>query len=307
MSQGHYPRDMVGYGAEPPHVNWPNNSRVAVQFVVNYEEGGENCVLHGDSASEAFLSEIVGAVPYTGQRHMNMESIYEYGSRAGFWRLRRVFTSRNMPVTVFAVAMAMQRNPDAVAAMREADWEIASHGYRWIDYQSIDAATELEHQRQAIEIHSEMTGSQPLGWYLGRCSPNSHRLAAEHGDFLYNADSYADDLPYWDYRFSVPQLMVPYTLDANDMRFASAQGFNSGEQFFCYLKDTFDCLYAEGGDRPRMMSIGLHCRLAGRPGRAMALERFLDYVAGHDKVWIASRADIARHWRQNYPAAAIAK
>ena len=207
-----------------------------------------------------------------------------------------------MPVTVFGVAMAMQRNPEAVAAMRQADWEIASHGYRWIDYQSVDEATELEHQRRAIEIHTAVTGSRPAGWYLGRCSPNSHRLAAEYGEFLYNADSYADDVPYWDYRFATPQLMVPYTLDANDMRFASPQGFNSGEQFYCYLKDTFDCLYAEGATRPRMMSVGLHCRLAGRPGRAMALERFLDYVAGKDKVWVARRADIARHWRQKHPA-----
>lgn len=302
MSKDDYPRDMRGYGGQPPPAEWPGNARIAVQFVINYEEGGENCILHGDSASEAFLSEIVGAVPYAGQRHMNMESIYEYGSRAGFWRLHRAFTSRAMPVTVFAVAMAMQRNPDAVAAMQQADWEIASHGYRWIDYQSIDEATELEHQHRAIQLHTAMTGSRPTGWYLGRCSPNSHRLAAEHGDFLYNADSYADDLPYWDYRFATPQLMVPYTLDANDMRFASAQGFNSGEQFFCYLKDTFDCLYAEGATRPRMMSVGLHCRLAGRPGRAMALERFLDYVSSKDNVWVARRADIARHWRQKYPA-----
>ena len=302
MMQDDYPRDLAGYGPEPPDAGWPNDARIAVQFVVNYEEGGENCVLHGDSSSEAFLSEIVGAVPYVGQRHMNMESIYEYGSRAGFWRLHRAFTSRDMPVTVFAVAMAMQRNRPVIAAMQQAGWEIASHGYRWIDYQAVDETTELEHQRLAIQIHSEMTGSRPLGWYLGRCSPNSHRLAAEHGDFLYNADSYADDLPYWDYRYNTPQLMVPYTLDANDMRFASAQGFNSGEQFFCYLKDTFDCLYAEGSSRPRMMSIGLHCRLAGRPGRAMALERFLDYIGTKDKVWVARREDIARHWRQAHPA-----
>ncbi len=292
-----YPRDMRGYGEKPPAANWPGGARTAVQFVINYEEGGENCVLHGDSASEAFLSEIVGAQPIDGARHMNMESIYEYGSRAGFWRLHRLFTRNAVPVTVFAVAMALERNPDAVAAMRAANWEIASHGYRWIDYQHVDEATERAHMTAALEIHERTTGTPPAGWYLGRCSPNSHRLAAEQG-FAYNADSYADDLPYWDYTYDSPQLMVPYTLDVNDMRFATAQGFNTGKQFYRYLKDSFKVLHAEGG---RMLSVGLHCRLAGRPGRAAAVAKFLDYLAGQDDVWIATRLDIARHWRQEHP------
>jgi len=293
-----YPRDMRGYGPTPPDANWPNAARIAVQFVINYEEGGENCVLHGDAASEAFLSEIVGAQPIIGQRHMNMESLYEYGSRAGFWRLHRLFTARGLPVTVFGVAMALERNPDAVSAMQAAGWEIASHGYRWIDYQHVDEATEREHLERAIAIHERVTGERPSGWYLGRCSPNSHRLAATLGDFVYNADSYADDLPYWDTTHGKPQLMVPYTLDANDMRFATAQGFNSGKQFYRYLKDTFCTLHAEGG---RMMSIGLHCRLAGRPGRAAALAKFLDFVARHDDAWVATRLDIARHWINRHP------
>ena len=302
MSDQGYPRDLTGYGENPPQVTWPDNARIAVQFVINYEEGAENCVLHGDDASEAFLSEIVGASAYPGQRHMNMESIYEYGARAGFWRLHRLFRDRKMPVTVFGVAMALQRNPAVVDAMWEADWEIASHGYRWIDYQFVDEPTEREHMRKAIEIHRDVTGERPLGWYLGRCSPNSHRLAAEEGGFVYNADSYADDLPYWDYSHGEPQLMVPYTLDANDMRFATAQGFNSGQQFYEYLKDTFDILYAEGDSQPRMMSVGLHCRLAGRPGRAAALARFLDYLQTHERVWVARRIDIAHHWRENHAA-----
>jgi putative urate catabolism protein len=300
MSDNDYPRNMNGYGRSAPSADWPGGARVAVQFVVNYEEGAENCVLHGDEASEAFLSEIVGAAPIAGQRHMNMESIYEYGSRAGFWRLHRLFSERQLPVTVFAVAMALQRNPSVVAAMHESGWEIASHGYRWIDYQFIDEATERAHLLKALEIHEQLCGEKPRGWYLGRCSANSHRIAAEEGAFDYNADSYADDLPYWDHSFDVPQLMVPYTLDANDMRFATAQGFNSGQQFYDYLKDSFDVLRAEGG---RMMSIGLHCRLAGRPGRAAALARFLDYVAAHDDAWVATRLDIARHWRNTHPAA----
>mgnify|MGYP001823984869 CR=1 FL=1 len=299
MTESHYPRDMRGYHGHPPDADWPGGARIAVQFVVNYEEGGENCVLHGDAASEAFLSEIIGAAPIAGQRHMNMESIYEYGARAGFWRLHRLFTEREFPVTVFGVAMALERNPDAVGAMQDAEWEIASHGYRWIDYQAVDEATERDHLARAIAVHTEVTGSRPTGWYLGRCSPNSHRLIAEEGGFRYNADSYADDLPYWDYTQNYPQLMVPYTLDANDMRFATAQGFNSGQQFFDYLKDTFDVLYAEGS---KMMSIGLHCRLAGRPGRTAALARFVDYVAGHDDVWVARRIDIADHWRERFPA-----
>jgi putative urate catabolism protein len=270
-----------------------------VQFVINYEEGAENCVLHGDTASEAFLSEIVGASAIEGQRHMNMESLYEYGSRAGFWRLHRLFAEQNVPVTVFGVAMALQRNPAVVAAMKKAGWEIASHGFRWIDYQFIDELTERKHLQKALEVHAEVSGERPKGWYLGRCSPMSHRIAAEDGEFTYNSDTYADDLPYWDYRFETPQLMVPYTLDANDMRFATPQGFNSGQQFFDYLKDSFDVLHAEGG---RMMSIGLHCRLAGRPGRAAAVARFLDYVLSHEDAWIATRLDIAHHWREHHPA-----
>ena len=297
-----YPRDLVGYAADPPHPQWPAGARIAVQFVVNYEEGGENCVLHGDDASESFLSEIVGATPVAGARHMNMESIYEYGSRAGFWRLHRLFTERALPVTVFGVAMALQRNPQAVAAMQAADWEIASHGLRWIDYQHMPVEEERSHLLDAVRIHTEVTGAAPTGWYLGRCSPASHRLAAEYGGFRYNADSYADDLPYWDRQFDTPQLMVPYTLDANDMRFATPQGFNSGDQFHAYLRDTFDCLYAEGAHTPRMMSVGLHCRLAGRPGRAASLARFLDHVAAHEDVWVARRIDIAEHWHQTHPA-----
>ena len=294
-----YPRDLRGYGAQPPAADWPGGARTAVQFVINYEEGAENCVLHGDAASEAFLSEIVGAAAIEGQRHMNMESLYEYGSRAGFWRLHRLFAGQNVPVTVFGVAMALQRNPDVVAAMQAANWEIASHGYRWIDYQFVDEATERKHLRDALAIHSEVTGEPPKGWYLGRCSPSSHRIAAEDANFIYNSDTYADDIPYWDYRFAIPQLMVPYTLDANDMRFATPQGFNCGQQFFDYLKDSFDVLHAEGG---RMMSIGLHCRLAGRPGRAAALANFLDYVLSHEDAWIATRLDIANHWRDRHPA-----
>ena len=301
MTEYTYPRDMCGYGQRPPDAEWPKDARVAVQFVINYEEGAENCVLHGDPASEAFLSEIVGAAPIENQRHMNMESLYEYGARAGFWRLHRLLTERDFPVTVFGVAMALERNPEAVAAMQDADWEIASHGYRWIDYQNVDEESEREHLAKAIEIHTRVTGERPLGWYLGRCSPQSHRIVAAEGGFRYNADCYSDDLPYWDYSFDTPQLMVPYTLDANDMRFATPQGFNSGQQFFDYLKDTFDVLYSEGG---RMMSVGLHCRLAGRPGRTAAVARFLDYVAGHDDVWVARRIDIAEHWREHFPAEA---
>jgi len=299
MADENYPRDMCGYGCQPPDAAWPDGARTAVQFVINYEEGAENCVLHGDTASEAFLSEIVGAAAIENQRNMNMESLYEYGSRAGFWRLHRLFTERGLAVTVFGVAMALQRNPEAVSAMLAADWEIASHGYRWIDYQFVDEATESKHLRQAIDIHSSVTGGRPTGWYLGRCSPQSHRLVAEEGGFTYNADCYSDDLPYWDRSFDTPQLMVPYTLDANDMRFATPQGFNSGQQFFDYLKDTFDVLHAEGS---KMMSVGLHCRLAGRPGRAAALARFLDYVGDQDDVWVARRIDIADHWRERFPA-----
>ena len=299
-----YPRDLIGYANTPPLANWPDKARIAVQFVINYEEGGENCILHGDPASEAFLSEIVGAQPLQGVRHMNMESIYEYGSRVGFWRLHKLFTERHLPVTVFGVAMALERNPAAVEAMKSANWEIASHGYRWIDYQYTDEATEREHLEKAIDIHTRVTGERPTGWYLGRCSPNTHRLIAEEGGFVYNADSYADDLPYWDNDYGdKPQLIVPYTLDANDMRFASPQGFNAGDQFFNYLKDSFDTLYAEGADTPRMLSIGLHCRLVGRPGRIASLARFLDYIGGFEQVWVTRRIDIAEHWHAHHAQA----
>ena len=291
---------MVGYGRTPPDPKWPGGARIAVQFVMNYEEGGENCILHGDAASEAFLSEVVGADPWPGQRHVNMESIYEYGSRAGFWRLWRQFTGRDMPVTVYGVAMALQRNPEAVAAMTEAGWEIASHGLRWIEYKDFSKDDERRHMADAIQIHTQSTGERPLGWYTGRCSEFTRDLVMEEGGFLYSSDSYADDLPYWVSGPNAPHLVIPYTLDANDMRFASAQGFNSGDQFYTYLKDTFDVLYEEGEDAPKMMSVGLHCRLVGRPGRAAALARFLDYVKGHDKVWVARRIDIARHWHDHH-------
>ncbi len=292
-----YPRDLIGYGRQTPDPQWPDGARIAVQFVINYEEGGENCILHGDAASEAFLSEIVGAEPWPGQRHMNMESIYEYGARAGFWRLWRLFGGRGWPVTVYGVATALARNPGVVAAMQEAGWEIACHGLKWIDYKDVSEADERAQMAEAIRIHSEVTGERPLGWYTGRCSERTLKLVMEDGGFLYSSDSYADDLPYWVEGPNGPHLVVPYTLDANDMRFATPQGFNAGDQFFAYLRDSFDVLYEEGRDgAPKMMSIGLHCRLAGRPGRAAALARFLDHVAGHDKVWVARRIDIARHW-----------
>ena len=297
-----YPRNMLGYGQKPPHPEWPGKSRIAVQFVINYEEGGENCILHGDPGSETFLSEIIGAPPFAGARHMSMESIYEYGSRAGFWRLHRLFTSRNIPVTIFGVAMALERNPEAVEAMLQADWEIASHGYRWIDYKNIPEDIEREHMAKAIDIHTRVTGSRPLGWYTGRTSSNTQRLVQEAGGFLYDADSYADDLPYWvETPAGDPHLVVPYTLDTNDMRFASPQGFNSGEQFFTYLRDAFDVLYAEGEASPKMLSIGLHCRLIGRPGRTASLEKFIDYVNSHADVWLCRRIDIARHWHKHHP------
>lgn len=299
-SDQNYPRDMIGYGRTPPHADWPGGARIAVQFVINYEEGGENCILHGDEASEAFLSEIVGAAAWPGERHLNMESIYEYGARAGFWRLHRLFTERAMPVTVYGVAMALQRNPEVVAGMKEAGWEIASHGLRWIEYKDFTKDAERDHLNEAIRIHTEVTGERPLGWYTGRCSGHTRDLVMEDGGFLYDSDAYADDLPYWVSGLKGPHLIIPYTLDANDMRFATPQGFNSGDQFFAYLKDSFDMLYAEGETAPKMMSIGLHCRLVGRPGRAAALARFLDYVQGHDKVWVARRIDIARHWHQHH-------
>jgi OHCU decarboxylase len=298
-----YPRDLVGYGRAPPHPRWPGDARIAVQFVINYEEGGENSILHGDPASEAFLSEIVGAQAWPGQRHMSMESIYEYGSRVGFWRLWRMFAQRALPVTVFGVATALKRNPDAVAAMKEAGWEIASHGLKWIDYREFSSDEERAHLAEAVRIHTAVTGERPLGWYTGRTSAHTLRLVMEEDGFLYCADSYADELPYWIDGATGPQLIVPYTLDANDMRFATPQGFNSGDQFFAYLKDSFDVLYAEGGSAPKMLSVGLHCRLAGRPGRAAALARFLDHVASHDRVWVARRIDVARHWiRHHRPA-----
>ncbi len=295
-----YPRDMMGYGRAAPHPQWPGNARVAVQFVINYEEGGENCILHGDEGSEAFLSEVVGAASWPGQRHMNMESIYEYGSRAGFWRLWRLFTERGMPVTVYGVAMALQRNPQAVEAMVEADWEIASHGLRWIEYKDFSREDERAHLEEAIAIHTETTGSRPLGWYTGRNSTHTRDLVMEEGGFLYDADSYADELPYWVDGPNGPHLVVPYTLDANDMRFATPQGFNSGDQFFAYLRDSFDMLYEEGDGAPKMMSVGLHCRLVGRPGRALALKKFLDHILAHDRVWVTRRIDIARHWHDKF-------
>lgn len=303
MTNTDYPRDLAGYGCEPPHPHWPGEARIAVQFVINYEEGGENNVLHGDAASEAFLSEIVGAAPWPGQRHMNMESIYEYGSRAGYWRLWRLFTQRKLPVTVFAVASALARYPEIVDSMRDAGWEIATHGLKWIDYRDVPAETERAHIAEAIAIQRDLTGERPLGFYQGRSSERTTPLMMEEGGFLYTADSYADELPYWLEGPHGPQLCVPYTLDANDMRFATPQGFNSGEQFFAYLKDTFDTLYAEGETAPKMMSVGLHCRLVGRPGRAAALARFLDYVRSHDRVWVATRLDIARHWIRHHPPA----
>jgi len=295
-----YPRDLVGYGRTTPDPKWPNHARLAVQFVINYEEGSENCILHGDVTAEAFLSEIIGAEPLSGARHMNIESIYEYGSRAGFWRLHRIFAERGIPVTVYGVAMALERNPEAVAAMLEVDWEIASHGYRWIDYKYFEEEAEWKHLQEAIAIHTRVTGNRPLGWYTGRNSPNTRRLVVKEGGFLYDADSYADDLPYWMHDYGKPHLVIPYTLDNNDMRFATNQGFNSGDQFFAYLRDAFDVLYAEGEIAPKMMSVGLHCRLVGRPGRAAALVRFLDYIQQHNRVWLCRRIDIAHHWHTHH-------
>lgn len=297
-----YPRDLKGYGRITPDPHWPGDAYVAVQFVLNYEEGGENNILHGDAASEAFLSEIVGAQPWPGQRHWNMESIYEYGARAGFWRLWRLFTSRHVPVTVYGVATALQRSPEQVAAMQEADWEIASHGLKWIEHKDMPADLEREQIREAISLHRQVTGERPLGWYTGRCSMNTTRLVMEEGGFLYSSDSYADDLPYWiDSPTEGKHLVIPYTLDANDMRFATAQGFNAGDQFYGYLKDSFDWLYEEGkAGAPKMMSVGLHCRLIGRPGRAQSLARFVDYLLGHERVWLPRRIDIARHWHAHF-------
>ena len=296
-----YPRDLVGYGRSVPAANWPDEARLALQFVVNYEEGGENSILHGDPASEAFLSEIVGAAPWPGQRHLSMESIYEYGSRVGIWRLLNLFEQKRIPITVFAVAMALARNPAVADAVVSAGHEICSHGYRWIDYRDVPEATEREHLHKAIEIIEQLTGERPLGWYTGRTSENTRRLVAEEGGFLYDADDYNDDLPFWSTVNGHQHLVVPYTLDANDMRFATPQGFNSGDQFFSYLRDTFDTLYEEGSRIPRMMSVGLHCRLVGRPGRIRALERFIDHAQSHEGVWFCRRIDIARHWWEHHP------
>ncbi len=296
-----YPRDLIGYGKTPPDAKWPDHARVAVQFVINYEEGGENNILHGDAASEAFLSEIVGAEPWPGQRHMNMESIYEYGSRAGFWRLWRLFQKYQIPVTVYGVAMALARNPMAVEAMKEAQWEIASHGLRWIEYRDMPREEEKQHLDEAIRIHTDVTGERPLGWYLGRCTVNTRDLVMEEGGFLYDSDSYADDLPYWIEGPKEPHLVIPYSLDTNDMRFATNQGFNSGDQFFAFLRDSFDVLYREGeAGFSKMMSVGLHCRLVGRPARIAALEKFIEYANSHSKVWFPRRIEIARHWHDNH-------
>jgi putative urate catabolism protein len=308
-----YPRDLTGYGRNPPHPRWPGGARIALQFVLNYEEGAENCVLHGDPASETFLSEIVGASAFP-MRHMSMESLYEYGSRAGLWRLLRLFEERKLPLTVFGVAQALARNREAVAAFRELGHEIACHGLKWISYQNVDEATERAHMAEAVGILRALTGAAPLGWYTGRDSPNTRRLVVEHGGFAYDADHYGDDLPFWQnvtatgpdgQPRTTPHLVVPYALDTNDMRFATAQGFNSGTQFYDYLKDAFDVLYREGDpdglDRPKMLSVGLHCRLAGRPGRTAALARFLDYVMLHERVWVTRRIDIANHWKTVHP------
>jgi len=305
MMTDDYPRDLVGYGRTPPNPQWPGNARLALQFVLNYEEGGENCVLHGDRTSEQFLSEIVGGAVFE-DRHMSMESIYEYGSRAGVWRILKEFERRGLPMTIFGVAMALERHPELTRAFVDLEHEICCHGWRWISYQNIDEATEREHMRNGIEIIKKLTGAAPLGWYTGRDSPNTRKLVVEQGGFLYDSDYYGDDLPFWtEVKLSdgsrAPHLVIPYTLDTNDMRFATQAGFNNGDQFFQYLKDAFDVLYAEGETAPKMMSIGMHCRLLGRPGRMRALQRFLDYVQGHDKVWICRRSDIAHHWIATFP------
>ena len=298
-----YPRDLIGYGPTPPHPHWPDNARIALSFVLNYEEGGERNILHGDKESEAFLSEMVSAQPLQGERNMSMESLYEYGSRAGVWRVLKLFREFDIPLTVFAVAMAAQRHPDVIRAMVAAGHEICSHGYRWIDYQYMDEAQEREHMLEAIRILTEISGERPLGWYTGRTGPNTRRLVMEEGGFMYDSDTYDDDLPYWEPNNPAgkPHLVIPYTLDTNDMRFTQVQGFNTGEQFFQYLKDAFDVLYAEGAEAPKMLSIGLHCRLIGRPARLAALKRFIEYAKGHEQVWFTRRIDIARHWQATHP------
>jgi len=295
-----YPRNMIGYGSKNFKVVWPNKARLALQIVLNYEEGAENCVLHGDKYSESFLSEIIGAKPIKG-RHINMESIYEYGSRRGFWRLHKLFKEKKIPITIFGVAMALERNPEICKAIKNGNYEVASHGWRWIDYQNIKKSTEKKHMQLSIKTIRKIFGQRPLGWYTGRCSPNTRDLVINEGGFLYDSDSYSDDLPYWEYRNKKKQLIIPYTLDNNDMRFATNQGFNSGEQFYNYLKDSFDALYEEGKSSPKMMSVGLHCRLIGRPGRIQSLKKFLNYVLKFKKnVWICKRVDIAKHWIKNY-------
>ena len=290
-----YPRDMLGYAGHPPQANWPSSARLAVQIVLNFEEGAENNILHGDSGSETFLSEIINAESFS-QRHMSMESLYEYGSRAGFWRLHDLFNDMSIPITVFGVGMAMERNAPAVEAMLRANWDIASHAYRWISHQEMPLDEERQQISLAFETHQRVTGSPPLGWYTGRDSPNTRKLLLEQGGLLYDSDSYADDLPFWYTGGERPHLIIPYTLDTNDMRFATPQGFNSGQQFFTYLKDAFDQLYEEGARAPKMLNIGLHCRIAGRPGRTRALRRFLEYMLEHQDVWICRRIDIAQHW-----------
>jgi putative urate catabolism protein len=297
-----YPRNMVGYGKNPIHPKWPNKARIAVQFVLNYEEGAENSILHGDNASEAFLSEIVGAKAYEGARHMSMESIYEYGSRAGVWRILNLFKEFDVPVTIFAVALAIARNRELADYLVEQNYDICAHGFRWIDYQFVDEKTEREHIKDCISVLTEYLGKRPEGWYTGRNSPNTRRLIVEEGGFLYDSDTYDDDLPYWSNEFGAEKkhLIIPYTLDVNDMRFASPQGFNSGDQFFNYLKDTFDALYLEGEVSPKMMSVGMHARILGRPGRIMAMRRFLEYVKTFDNVWLCSRREIADHWYKNF-------
>lgn len=296
-----YPRDLIGYGQDIPKAGWPDGSRIAVQFVLNYEEGGENCVLHGDPASEIFLSEIIGAQAFEGARHMSMESIYEYGSRTGVWRLLDLFKSRQVPLTVFAVAMAAQRHPEVIERALKDGHEIASHGLRWINYHGVPESVEREHMQEAMAILTDLCGHRPVGWYTGRTSENTRRLVNEYGGFLYDADDYSDDLPFWTKLEKEPHLIVPYTLDTNDMRFATAQGFHNSDQFFTYLKDAFDVLYAEGETRPKMLSVGMHCRLLARPARFKAIEKFLDYVLSHDKVWVCRRDEIARHWHKNHP------
>ena len=292
-------RDLVGYGSKGKDITWPNNSKLALQFVLNYEEGGENSVLNGDKYSETFLSEIIGAQAVKG-RHVSMESIYEYGSRAGFWRLDSLFKEKKIPVTIFAVGLALKQNLEVCDALKNGDYEIAAHGYRWIDYQDVKKSVEKKHMQQAIKTIKDIFGSRPLGWYTGRCSPNTRDLVFDDGGFLYDSDSYSDDLPYWEYRDKKKQLIIPYTLDNNDMRFATNQGFNTGDHFYNYLKDSFDTLYEEGKTTPKMMSVGLHCRLIGRPGRIQSLKKFLDYVLKFEDIWICKRIDIAKHWIKNY-------